>query len=167
METNKDSIFEKIENYANKKRCEYSNECERQAEELKGYAEKIKILAPRIKRLLDVAKKMHELRVYIGEPIKDIIGCRSSFVTDGIRHELGFFVDSKRSWEHFNDSAAYPYAFGIKGGGADGCSVEVNEQGEIVRGYQYSYDTIKKMKKIISEFYEFEERFYGYVESLK
>lgn len=162
----KNSLLKGIKEFAENRQTSEMDEAERQRRELDDYAKTIRDLAPRIKDLLEVAQAMHENRVYIGTPKRGMIGAYSEFVTDGIRHYLGFYVDMKRSFESMNDAAGFPYAFGIEGGGCDGKSLEVNERGEIVRGFVYEFNTIDKMKKFIKGFPDFEKRFYAYVESL-
>lgn len=164
--TKKESLLKGIKEFAENRRASEINETERKMAELDSYAKKIGALAPRIKDLLEVAQALHENRTYIGKPKCGMIGSYSEFVTDGIRHYLGFYVDMKKSFEPMNTAAGYPYAFGIKGGGCDGKDLEVNERGEIVRGFACEFSTFDKMKKLIKGFDNFEARFYAYVGSL-
>lgn len=164
METNerKNNALKGVKEFAQKQRADALRETERQVRELNAYVDKIRGFAPRIKDILDIARTMYENRVYIGKPQKATIGYESEFVTNGITHRLGFYVDVKRTFEHFNEAACFPYAIGIEGGGCSGCGLEVNENGEIVRGIS----ELKKLKEFVFEFDAFESEFYNYAESL-
>lgn len=129
----------------------------------------IKALAPRIRAMLDIAQEWHSKQIHIGNPIKDAIGTRSDLTTDGIHHGIGIYTDRRKVWGRnwFADGCGYPYAFGIEGGGASGYGLEINAEGEIVRGMPDEYGSAeKKMQYLIDNFDEYEARFYSFANNI-
>lgn len=123
----------------------------------------IKSLATRIADLLDIAIELDEKGFPLGKQAKDWIKPQE-FVTEGIEHGIGFYV---RNHSHGNGYPKYPYAFGIEGGGYSGYGLEIDREGNIVRGMPDCYGSAEdKMQYVIDHFDDFERKFYEYVKSI-
>lgn len=87
------------------------------------------------------------------------------FCTNGISHQLGFYLESGNPISRAEGSM--PIAFGRKGGGWIGIDFKINMQGKVE---SYDYDHIwcrEVMDSYCSDLDEFCERFYSWVDSLK
>lgn len=125
----------------------------------------IKALAPRISAILEEAQKLYVSQIHIGTPRKRMIGTNSDLTTDGIEHGLGIYTDRKKAWggHWFDEGCGYPYAFGIEGGGYSGYGLEINAEGEIVRGMPDKYGSAEgKMQYLLDNFDDYEKKFYDF-----
>lgn len=167
---NKTEILERINKVAERRDTEAKRKADDAHAQLMKKVNAIKALAPRIANMLDIAQSLWENKIRIGKPITEALGMtRSDLTTDGINHTMGFYTDRKKVWgEHWlSTECGYPYAFGIEGGGYSGYGLEIDRNGNIVRGMPNRYGTAEdKMQWVIDHFDEFERKFYAYVESL-
>lgn len=164
---NKKDLLERINKVAETLDTELAREENAKRESLDAKIEAIKALGQRIKDMLEVAQALWAKRIYIGNAKNGMCAIHSDLVTDGVDHRMGFYGDIKRAWRTHDYRTAYPYAFGIEGGGYEGYGLEINADGDIVRGMPDRYGSAEcKMDFVIEHFDEFERKFCDYVESL-
>lgn len=129
-----------------------------------------KNLAPRISDLIKICTCLLENNISIGIRTKDIIGYNEEFVTDGVRHGLGFYF-------RYNNGTRTLIGIGIEGGGACGHDLAVDENGNIVVNplnkviglwtYDDAYnDFYRKCQRFFEYFDSFEKRVFDYVDNL-
>ena len=133
------------------------------------YANKLKMLAPRIKDLMEIANSLVENDIPLGQTTTELgMKYKDAFVAEGIHHRLGFF------FERLNGEN-YLVGIGIEGGGCCGHDLVVNDDGYMEKhpdynyaSYQYTgyWDYCDKCKRFLNEFDDFERRVYAYVDNL-
>ena len=165
---NKTEAIETINRAAEKRDNINELDAKNQSDVFNEYQKQIKALAPRIKDMLDIAREMWLKRIPIGDKEPCIIGCLSSLFTDGIDHRLGFFANRSREWRALDLRTAYPYNFGIEGGGYAGCGLEIDEDGNVIRGGvgKWYEPQLGKIRSLLTNFDKFEQSFYNYINSL-
>lgn len=128
--------------------------------------DKIKALSPRIADLIKVANACGENGICLGEEPSNMEAPR--FVTEGINHQLGFFAYMQNPYKGFgNYRHLHITGFGYKGGGCSGENFLVNAQGEIYQGWTHTSEKlIRKMKRFLDEFDNFETEFYDFIDRL-
>lgn len=129
----------------------------------------IKALAPRIARLLELGQALYDA----GLPISPVngsftsFGYRAEFITDGINHHLGFYIEPKSERQWFHPELGRPRTIGLEGGGCSGYSLEISAEGEILRGMPTRHGSAEgKMVQFLEGFPDFERDFLAYVESI-
>ena len=165
---NFEKMIAKLNGIGQRKQEEAENEHFKRAQTIVEYENKVIALAPRIKKLMEIAKAMLASDVPFGKRTKDMIGYDEEFITDGIKHHLGFY------FEFAKDNSPL-IGIGIKGGGCCGRNLAVDVNGNMVvkidpyyHSYQYDgyWDYCHKCKELLNNFDGFERRVYEYVESL-
>ena len=130
----------------------------------------IKALAPRIRLLIQLGQALYEAKL----PISPVRGSgytsmnhKCDFITDGINHHLGFFIEPKSERQWFHPELGRPCAIGIEGGGYSGFGLVVSPDGEILRGMPNQFGSAEgKMVEFVQGFDAFERDFLAYVESV-
>ena len=123
----------------------------------------------RICDLVTLAKELVANGIKLGKEIRDIIGTKSEFVTEGINHLLGFNV-TYHGCVWMNDVADV-IGIGIKGGGADHDDFLFDEFGTFKDRLKYihqvsQFDFDNKVKRFTNQFDQFEQRVLAYIDSL-
>lgn len=146
----KNILLEKIENYSFKVAAEKKSAEELKAWEIEKYKEDIRLLKPRIDNLLEIGNACLQNDIPLtGRAWGGTENYEThQFITNSWSHLVGFVSNRKE-----------PFKFlGIHGGGA--CHYNLETDGEIIN---VSGEVHYVLKKFVSNFNEFEEAFYNYV----
>lgn len=159
---NRQEALEKLACYGKAKLQKEVNEANEKLREYEALKSKIEGLFDRIIDLYYIVDKTAELRIK-----------NASLFTDGIDHNLGFYVeDFVIGFLLCDKNACYKpsFKFGIKGGGCDGGDIEINPFERTIdysRPDYLSFNSISKLKKIVKDFDAYEKKVYDFVENLK
>ena len=161
--------FEKIEAYGTAVAAEKLMaiiEIDRQRESL---ILQVQAKAPVISELLDTAELCVKNGIHLGTIEKDSGTRYARFVTDGIRHHLGFAIDDAFYLDRYKNPnpevGGYPHKIGFAGGGWNGEDFFVDRKGNVVAG-QNKRDFIEVAGAFVRNIDEFAEKFYAYVDEI-
>lgn len=160
---NVNAALEKLSCYSEMKRQKELSKMNEEERNYKALCAKIETLFDRIRDLYYIVDKTAELKIKNGQ-----------FFTDGIEHQVGFYVDSIVVGHLMCDNnACYKPSvkFGVRGGGYDGGDIEVNPFENTIKyskpNEHLSFNSVNKLKKIIKDFDTYEKKVYDFVENLK
>lgn len=159
---NRQEALEKLACYGKAKLQKEVKEINEKLREYETLKSKIEGLFDRIIDLYYIVDKTAELRIK-----------NASLFTDGIDHNIGFYVgDFVIGFLLCDKNACYKPSvkFGIKGGGCEGGDIEINPFERTIDYSQpdyLSFNSIYKLKKIIKGFDDYEKKVYDFVENLK
>lgn len=163
----KEEALNKLNNYANKINNEEKKRLCMKRETINYLINEIKKLYPRIKNLYEVIQHTAELKIANGQ-----------FFTDGISHNIGFYVDRIVVGVllcQSNHSYTPKKYFGIQGGGCcggdlriniDDCSISYVKHHTNINVDMGEYYSIYYMKSIINGFDNYEKKVYDYIQNL-
>lgn len=158
---NKEEALEKLVYYSEAKLQKEAQEENEKLREYEALKSKIETLFDRIIDLYYIVDKTAELRIKNG-----------FLFTDGIDHNLGFYVEAfVIGFLLCDKEACYKPSvkFGIKGGGCEGGDIEINPFERTIdysRSDYLSFNSIHKLERIVSEFDAYEKKVYDFVENL-
>ena len=161
--------FEKIEAYgsavANEKLMTIIEIGKRRENVIQALREK----APVISELLDTAELCVKNGIHLGTIEKEGGSRYARFVTDGIRHHLGFAIDDAFYLERYKNPnpevGGYPHKIGFAGGGWNGEDFFVDRKGNVIAG-QNKRDFNDVAGAFVRNIDEFAEKFYAYVDDI-
>ena len=164
---------ERISKIANK-RVQLDNESaaemKQRIDTICNLTDRIKAFQPRIAALMKVCAALCENKISIGKRIYRLGSYDEEFIAEGFFHKLGFY------FVRFNRSS-YLRGIGIRGGGACGNDLAVDERGFIFENPlnkafglwtedKAYHDFKRKAESFLKGFDDFEKAVYEYVDNL-
>lgn len=163
----KEEALNKLNNYADKVNDEERKHLDMKRKEVNYLINEIQKLYPRIKDLYEIIQHTAEIKINNG-----------MFFTDGISHDIGFYVDKivigALLCQNNNCYAPEKY-FGIRGGGCCGGDLRINVDDGSISYVEHNtnkniditeYYSIYYMKSIINGFDNYEKKMYDYIQNL-
>ena len=168
----------KIINHNNKKKKEKIEKEIENKKQSKYYKEQIRALEPRISKIIEIGNLCLENNIKIWNDVCEHKRYDENiFETDGINHQLGFFLNHYKAYPIYRCSK-YDY-IGFYNGGicgdwdfvTNGKDIfEVHEQKDsltrIDNNATFREPTIYQMSKFLEQFNEFEEKFFNFINNL-
>ena len=161
----REEALNKLNSYAVSKQTKKKREQNAKMEQVCNLEMQIRELFKRMRTLYTIIKRTSELRILNGQ-----------FFTNGIEHNLGFYVEKIVVGVVLcKKNACYEPSpiFGIKGGGCCGNDLMINPFDETIT-YKYIYDSelysrdhIDKLKQLLKEFDSYEQNVFAFIENLK
>lgn len=170
-----DAVADERERMKKKRVNEKRGSCHRSAMDIKD-------LAPRIRNIMAVARKLWERRILIGGDLGRYPYQKAYSLVAGVGcGDIGLLMDRARSWKPDCVRACYPYAFGIEDDPFLGPGIMIDEDGDVVSEtcgddgitlHKIPHDELRnrddrKMKYILREFDAWEKEFYEYIKNLE